>query len=72
MPSKQEIRAYFARFGKQGGKKRAQNMTPEQRSEAARKAVRARWARIDSSLKEVQKNLNVLRRKEKSRARKNG
>lgn len=29
--------------GKKGGKARAANMTPEQRSEAARKAARARW-----------------------------
>lgn len=28
-----------------GGKKRAANMTPEQRSEAARKAAAARWAK---------------------------
>jgi hypothetical protein len=34
----------FAEFGREGGKTRAQNMTPEQRSEAARKAVQARWA----------------------------
>ncbi len=31
------------RGGKKGGKARAANMTPEQRSEAARKAARARW-----------------------------
>lgn len=29
--------------GKKGGKKRAENMTPEERSEAARKAALARW-----------------------------
>ncbi len=34
-----------ARLGARGGKKRAENMTPEQRSAAARKAVRARWAK---------------------------
>jgi hypothetical protein len=31
------------RGGKKGGKARAANMTPEERSEAARKAVKARW-----------------------------
>lgn len=41
---KQEIRAYFAKFCKQGRKTRAKNMTPEQRQEAARKVVQARWA----------------------------
>lgn len=30
-------------FGREGGKKRASRMTPEQRSAAARKAVQARW-----------------------------
>jgi len=33
------------RGGLKGGKARAAKMTPEQRSEAARKAARARWAR---------------------------
>jgi hypothetical protein len=45
-----EVRAYFVKMGKKGGKLggtiRAANLTPEQRSESARKAVRARWARI--------------------------
>ena len=31
--------------GLKGGKVRAQRMTPEQRSEAARKAVQARWSK---------------------------
>ncbi len=31
--------------GLKGGKARAANMTPEQRSESARKAVQARWAK---------------------------
>jgi len=39
---KNEIKRYFARFGKQGGKKAAQNMTPEQRTDRARKAGLAR------------------------------
>jgi hypothetical protein len=30
-------------FGREGGKKRASRMTSEERSAAARKAVRARW-----------------------------
>ena len=33
------------RGGKKGGAARAANMTPEERSEAARMAVQARWAR---------------------------
>jgi hypothetical protein len=43
-----EFRAYLAKIGSKGGKiggaKRAANMTPEERSESARKAVQARWA----------------------------
>jgi len=31
--------------GKKGGKARAQKLTPEQRSEIARKAAKARWAK---------------------------
>ncbi len=31
--------------GSKGGKARAKNMTPEQRSESARKAAKARWAK---------------------------
>ncbi len=33
------------RGGKKGGKARAAKMTPEERSESARKAVKARWAK---------------------------
>jgi len=32
-----------AQMGKLGGKARAASMTPEQRKEAAKKAIRARW-----------------------------
>jgi hypothetical protein len=45
VPSKQEISEYFAKFGKQGGKKRARRMTAEQRAESAKKAAQARWAK---------------------------
>jgi len=31
--------------GKKGGRARAQKLTPEQRSEIAKKAARARWAK---------------------------
>jgi len=34
--------------GKKGGPARAASMTPEERSESARKAVLARWAKIKS------------------------
>jgi len=39
-----EMEEFFRRTGAQGGRKRAANMTREERSESARKAVLARWA----------------------------
>jgi hypothetical protein len=35
---------FFRQKGRKGGKQRAANLTPEQRSEQARKAVQVRWA----------------------------
>jgi hypothetical protein len=44
------VRAYFSKLGKKGGKKggaaRASNLTAEQRSESARNAVVARWKKV--------------------------
>jgi len=40
------------RGGLKGGKARAAAMTPEQRSRAARKAVKARWAKQRESAKD--------------------
>ena len=39
----QELRDYFAKEGRKGGKLRAKRMSPEQRKEVARKAAQARW-----------------------------
>jgi hypothetical protein len=51
-----EVLEFFKRQGARGGKKggtaRAANMTPEQRSEAAREAVKARWAKEKSTPKQ--------------------
>ena len=48
-----DVLAYFVRMGKKGGasggRARAERMTMEQRSEAARKAVQARWAKRKES-----------------------
>jgi hypothetical protein len=44
-------RALFQKLGRRGGKKRTANMTPEERSKAARKAVNARWAKRGSKNK---------------------
>lgn len=40
-------------LGKRGGHARARNMTAEQRSESARKAIRARWAKADKLIKQM-------------------
>jgi hypothetical protein len=55
MPRKKlppEILEFFKKQGAKGGKKggaaRAANMTPEQRSQAAREAVKARWAKEEA------------------------
>jgi hypothetical protein len=39
------VRAYFQRQGRIGAAKRKANLTPEQRSEIARMAARARWSK---------------------------
>jgi hypothetical protein len=52
------FREYFSKLGKKGGKKggpaRAANMTPKERSESARKAVQARWAKARAKHADVQ------------------
>lgn len=48
-PTEEELRELARKLGRRGGLKggpaRAAKMTPEERSEAARKAVNARWAK---------------------------
>jgi hypothetical protein len=41
----ESVSEYLAKIGRRGGKARLKTMTPKQRSEAARKAVKARWAK---------------------------
>jgi hypothetical protein len=51
-PTKEEISRVMAalghRGGKVGGKKRAASLSPEKRSEIARKAARSRWDKPNS------------------------
>ena len=42
--------------GSKGGKLRAAKLTPEQRSEIARKAVLARWAKVRASKEKKKKD----------------
>lgn len=41
-----EIKSAAAQLGSKGGKKRAENMTPERRAEIARKAAAKRWGKL--------------------------
>jgi hypothetical protein len=40
-----EVKSAAAQLGSLGGKKRAENMTPERRAEIARKAAEKRWGK---------------------------
>ena len=41
---------YVVEFARKGGKASAKKLTPEQRSEKARKAAKARWSRRGGTL----------------------
>ncbi len=69
MTTKKEIRDYFAKFGKKGGETRARNMTAEQRSQAARKAVEARWAQTKALVKEFSEGTKALLEKSEAASR---
>lgn len=42
---REELTSAAAQLGSKGGKKRAENMTPERRKEIARKAAERRWSK---------------------------
>lgn len=44
---REELKSAAAQLGSKGGKKRAENMTPERRSEIAKKAAQRRWSGAD-------------------------
>ncbi len=44
-----DVTSAAAQLGSLGGKKRAENMTPERRAEIARKAAAARWGQPSST-----------------------
>lgn len=74
MATKQEIRDYFAKFGRKGGQATARKLTPERRSEIARKAAEARWKklndtvdRIEAGAKRLKKQLDAGARKRKKK-----
>lgn len=42
--TRDDLKSAAAQLGSKGGKKRAENMTPERRAEIARKAAEKRWS----------------------------
>ena len=57
--NKSEISEYFAKFGKAGGKLRAKKLSPEQRSESAKKAAQARWSRLADTADQAKRRRRV-------------
>jgi hypothetical protein len=43
-----ELSSAAAELGRKGGKKRAENMSPERRSEIAKKAAAKRWGSLEA------------------------
>ena len=57
-------------LGRKGGKARARNLTPEQRKEAARKAIEARWEKSRKLVKEINERSKKLLKAAEATARK--
>jgi hypothetical protein len=57
---------YRQRVARAGGHGRAKKLTPEERSESARKAVEARWAKTRKLVDEINKGSKALLRKAKA------
>jgi hypothetical protein len=53
-------------LGRKGGKATARNRSPEERIEAARKAVEARWAKQRELVREITMGTKALLRKAKA------
>ena len=60
--------SYASQFARKGGQARARKLTPEQRSESARKAVEARWAKQKKLVEEITKGTRALLKQAKANA----
>jgi hypothetical protein len=49
--------SYATQFARKGGEARAKNLTAQERSESARKAVQARWAKQKIELEKLTKEI---------------
>jgi hypothetical protein len=56
-------------LGRKGGQARAKKLTPEERSDSARKAVEARWAKTEKLVKEITEGTKALLETSKAKAR---
>jgi len=61
--------SYASQFARKGGQARAKKLTPEQRSESARKAVEARWAKQKKLVAEITEGTKKLLKKARARKR---
>jgi hypothetical protein len=61
--------SYASQFARKGGQARARKLTPEQRSESARKAVEARWAKQKKLVEEITKGTKALLKQSRANAR---
>jgi hypothetical protein len=50
-------------LGRKGGQARAKNLSPQERSEAARKAVEARWAKTEKQMSNSHRELDAAMQK---------
>jgi hypothetical protein len=53
-------------LGRKGGHARAKKLTPEQRSDAARKAVEARWAKAEKLVDQITRDTKALLKKSRA------
>ena len=58
----EQVKALFRAWGAQGGRKRAKRLTPDERREAARKAVKVRWKALNKAKRAEQARKAALAR----------
>ena len=61
--------SYATQFARKGGHARAKKLSPEERSESARKAVEARWAKLKKLVAEITEGTKELLKTSKANAR---
>jgi hypothetical protein len=63
---------HLARLGRKGGKATAQRRTKEERQQAARKAVQARWAKTKKLVDEITAGTKALEKRARPKTRAKG